>query len=287
MKKFLLLIGLFYTTVSFGQNHVSSNKTAQRAYAEAGKNISYRFYDKAIEQLKIAVQHDSRFAAAYQQLGDVSRKVRDYEAAKGYYQKVLEINPGFHPLTYFGLGESALNSGDYPAALSAFQKYLALPGIPASGKTMAEKYLRDAGFASEAIRHPVPFNPVNLGAGVNSPAQEYLPAITADEETLIYTRMSHNNEDFYLSVKKDDQWTRSVNLSQNINTSMYNEGAQCISPDGMYLFFTGCNRPDGAGSCDIYVARKQGSGWSKPHNLGAPVNSPGWDSQPSLSADGR
>lgn len=287
MKKFLLLIGLFYTTVSFAQNNASPNKAAQRAYAEAGKNISYRFYDKAIEQLKIAVRHDSRFAAAYQQLGDVSRKIRDYAGAREYYRKVLEIDPGFHHLTWFGLAESALNTGAYADAITHFKKYLTLPGIPESTRKLAEKYLRDAQFASEGVRRPVPFNPVNLGEGVNSPAQEYLPAVTADEETLIYTRMSANNEDFYRSVKEDGRWTRAQNLSPNINTTMYNEGAQCISPDGMYLFFTGCNRPDGAGSCDIYIARRQGKGWSKPFNIGAPVNSPGWDSQPSLSADGR
>ena len=44
----------------------------------------------------------------------------------------------------------------------------------------------------------------------------------------------------------------------SINTSL-NEGAQCISPDGMFLVFTACNRPDGKGSCDLYFSRKVGN----------------------------
>lgn len=287
MKKILLLVGLLCTSVSFAQNKLTSNKAAQRAYEEAGKNISYKFYEKAIDLLKVAVQQDDQFVAAYQQLGDVSRKLKDYENARQYYQKVLAINPSFQPITYFGLAESALNTGEYNTARTYFTKYLSFPNIPGPIKSLAEKYLRDADFALEGIKKPVPFNPINLGESINTTAQEYLPTVTADEETLIYTRMANNNEDFFKSVKKDERWTKSVYLSQSINTTMYNEGAQCISPDGMYLFFTGCNRPDGAGSCDIYIARREGKGWSKPFNIGAPVNSPGWDSQPSLSADGR
>lgn len=53
------------------------------------------------------------------------------------------------------------------------------------------------------------------------------------------------------------------------------------------MFFTGCNRPDGLGRCDIYLSRREGKGWSKPFNLGNPVNSGSWESQPSLSADGK
>jgi outer membrane protein OmpA-like peptidoglycan-associated protein len=51
--------------------------------------------------------------------------------------------------------------------------------------------------------------------------------------------------------------------------------------------FTACNRRDGYGSCDLYISYKNGQAWSKPQNLGAAINTPYWESQPTLSADGR
>src|SRR5690606_6032554 len=88
-------------------------------------------------------------------------------------------------------------------------------------------------------------------------------------------------------VKVQGEWTEAKSLGGAINTFEYNEGAQCISPDGNYLFFTGCNRPDGLGRCDIYISRWEDGEWSTPFNIGGPVNTPGWESQPSVSADGR
>ena len=41
------------------------------------------------------------------------------------------------------------------------------------------------------------------------------------------------------------------------------------------------------GRCDIYISKWEGNGWSKPFNIGGPVNTPGWESQPSISADSR
>ena len=139
----------------------------------------------------------------------------------------------------------------------------------------------------EAMAHPVAFKPVNLGPEINTADDEYLPTATADESTLIFTRKINNNEDFYKSVNRDGKWQTATYLSDQINTPQYNEGAQSISQDGKYLFFTGCNRPDGLGRCDIYVSQKKGNDWSKPFDLSPPVNSPAWESQPSISADGR
>jgi hypothetical protein len=41
------------------------------------------------------------------------------------------------------------------------------------------------------------------------------------------------------------------------------------------------------GGCDIYVTKLEGERWTKSYNLGGVFNSVSWDSQPSISADGR
>jgi flagellar motor protein MotB len=287
MKKLLLFLLICSGNFAFAQKTTSSsNKQAQRAYEMASQSVSSRFYDKAIEQLKQAVSIDHKFPAAHQQLGDIYRKLSDYKNARASYEKVIELDPDFIPLTYFGLGESELNTGDYANALIHLQKYSSFP-LQESSKKLVEKLIADCRFGLEAIKNPVNFQPVNLGASVNTKEQEYLPVVTADEKILIFTRQANRNEDFYRSTQADSIWTPSEPLSTAINTTVYNEGAQCISPDGMYMFFTGCNRPDGLGRCDIYLSKREGKNWSEPFNIGGPINTPGWESQPSLTADGK
>lgn len=265
----------------------SANKQAQKKYEEGKAALAYTLYEKALEEFKDAIKIDPAFAAAYQQSADIYKTLKQYEQAKLNYRKVLEIDPEFHSLTFLGLAESELNTGEYTSALQHFRNYASLPGVSEKNKALAAKYIADCEFSIIAMNKPVPFNPVNLGATINTDKDEYLPVVTADEETLIFTRMANNNEDFYTSKKLENKWNRAAFLSRNINTEEYNEGTQCISPDGMYLFFTGCNRPDGNGRCDIYVCKREGKDWSKPFNLGAPINTSGWESQPSISADGR
>ncbi len=43
----------------------------------------------------------------------------------------------------------------------------------------------------------------------------------------------------------------------------------------------------GKGSCDLFASEKEGSNWSKPFNMGAPINTGNWESQPSFSSDGK
>jgi len=271
------------------QGFISDNKQAQKSYESAGKYLGLNMFDKALAELENAVKQDGKFAAAYLQAGDIYRiKLQNYEKAKPAYRKALDINPNFDKRIYWGLGQSEFYTGNYSSALSLLKKYSEWPNLAEESKKQAAKYLADCEFSIQAVKMPVPYNPINLGSAINTTNNEYLPVVTADEEILVFTRnINKTNEDFYTSRKNGEQWQPSVYLSPNINTSTYNEGAQCISPDGMYLFFTGCNRPDGAGRCDIYVCKREGKDWSKPFNLGAPINTPGWESQPSISADGR
>ena len=72
----------------------------------------------------------------------------------------------------------------------------------------------------------------------------------------------------------------------HINT-INNEGAQTLSSGGNYMYFTACDRPGGLGSCDLYFSAFDNGKWSVPVNVGAPVNTQYWESQPSISADGK
>ena len=146
------------------------------------------------------------------------------------------------------------------------------------------------------MKRPVPFNPVSIGSSINTTDDEYWPSITADGQTLMFTRQSRNNffnsfgggtsqEDFYLSYLEDTGWGTSVNAGEPLNTKQ-NEGAQTLSSSGNYMYFTACDRPGGLGSCDLYFSAFNDGRWSHPYNLGPPVNAPSWESTPSISADG-
>ena len=152
----------------------------------------------------------------------------------------------------------------------------------------AEHDLKCIAFRREALANPVPFTPENLGSGVNSPDDEYLPTLTADGQTLIFTRYNRPAmaEDFCQSRKRDAQWGKAVRMAEPLN-SEENEGAGCISQDGRILYFTACGRKDGMGRCDLYISYRKEGGWSQPQNLGPAINSGGWESQPSLSIDGQ
>lgn len=268
-------------------NYSSNNKSATKAYEKALYFIDLNKYREANVELKNAIKEDANFIEAYLLLADVHRIFSDFTNAKVNYRKAFAINPDFAAERYFYLGEAELKTGDYHQAIESFNKYLGKGKPKENRKIITEKYIKDCEFSVKAVKKPVPFNPVNLGGNINTSYDEYMAALTTDENTIIFTRQINKNEDFYISHKVGGEWAKAEPLSENINTPVYNEGAQCISPDGQFLFFTGCNRPDGLGGCDIYVSQREGNNWSRPVNLGRPINTPGWESQPSLSSDGR
>lgn len=243
-------------------------------------------YDEAIGFLTSAVQTDPKFLEAQNQLADLLRLKKQYKPSVEHYLKVIAVDAEFNRAIYLNLGDEEVDIADYPNALIHLQKYLTYPGITPQKKQLAELLVADCQFSIDGMKHPVPFKPMNLGPEINGPNDEYFPVVTADESELIFTRKINGNEDFYHSTKVKGKWTPSVYLSDQINSPQYNEGAQSITQDGEYLFFTCCDRPSGLGSCDIYVAQKQGDSWGSPINLNSPINTRAWESQPSISADG-
>jgi Tol biopolymer transport system component len=144
---------------------------------------------------------------------------------------------------------------------------------------------------------------INLGTIVNSENEDYAPNISADGKILYFVS---NREGSALNFKKEpshDLWAAKKNNELdtvffkpfNIDTTttygnlgvntQLNEGTTSISADGKTLIFTGCNRVDGYGDCDLYITEIVNGTWQKPFNLGRNVNSDYWEAQPTITAD--
>ena len=285
--KILSLFFLLYFAVLRIDAQTSSVKKAQANYEKAQESLREDDFQQAVQLLQEVVKADPSFKFAFIQLGEINRRIKSFESAKSAYTSAIALGEPIDPRAYYGLAESSLRTGDYERGLlniSLFLKHYR--GSDEEFIKKANKYLRDCQFASKAVKLPVRYEPQNMGKEINSPNRDYSPTLTADGEQLIFCRNISDNEDFFVSYKSSGSWSTPLPLSNKINTSRFNEGAQSISPDGSYLFFTGCNRPDGLGRCDIYVSHKEGINWAEPFNLGAPVNTIYWDSQPAISPDG-
>lgn len=288
--KFLFAIISFYFFFGIEAHLIyaqlpSSNKKAQQAYEAANKNLRLQQTDLAISHLKKAVELDPNFATAYQQLGDIHRQREYYTQAISYYKSVLKLDPDLTPLTKYGLGESLLNEGRYQEALAYLQDY-SKNNLSEKSRMQIDKYIADCLFSINYTDRSV-VRLQKLPPAINTSDDEYFPKLTADNKTIVFTRKVNNQENFFESELRSNNWSDAKKLTGKINSEAFNEGAHCISPDGKYLFFTGCNRPNGMGSCDIYVSKKENGEWGTPHNLGAPINTKGWESQPAISADGK
>ncbi|MBI3884068.1 MAG: PD40 domain-containing protein [Sphingobacteriales bacterium] len=181
-------------------------------------------------------------------------------------------------------------AGRFTDALNATNTFLTLDKLNKKSIQAAEYRKSTYQFAIEyQQQHPAngyTFNPQNLGDSINSANLEYFPSLTIDGKQLVFTRRIAHDEDFYESNLIDGKWSNAKPLSGHVNTTL-NEGAQNISQDGEWIIFTGCNYPEGQGSCDLYISYKTKNGWSEAENLGALINTDYWESSPSLSPDKR
>lgn len=309
LKIYIMLLFLALLTVVQGQEYSTQNKKAIKLYERAMETLYQGKNDAAINGLEQALQEDDGFLEAHLVLADLmsnidlasmeengepSRHYRD--EAKRHYRAVVESKRDFFAPAWVNLGKLELYDRNYDEAIKCFETYLELDKRESETELDAKRGLKIARFRKEALAHPVPFNPQNLGAAVNSRDDEYLPSLTADGQTLVFTRRfprkatttanTKEEEDLYVSTLNNGQWSRAERMPEPVN-STDNEGAQCISQDGRIMFYTACNRNDGGGRCDLYMCVNKSGRWSKPRNLGSAVNSGAWEGQPTFSIDGR
>lgn len=117
---------------------------------------------------------------------------------------------------------------------------------------------------------------------------ESTASITPDGKTIYFASDrigGHGGLDIYrIERKSDGTWTAPINLGPEVNTAA-NEDAPFIHPDQQTLFFTS-DGPRSMGGRDIFKTMLVNGKWTRPENMGYPVNTTANDNYFTLIADG-
>ena len=292
-----LLVFLILVPQLRAQNHGSGSKKALKSFQQARRCFETGDLNCTEEALRKAIKADANFIEAYQMMAQICFDQGRVEEAIQWYSTTLEIDPEGNPEGYRLLAGLVLYTGDYDRSLGLIERYLDFPPAAAKNRKEAEAVKQKCLFAMEAVKNPVPFEPVNLGDAVNSEYSEYWPSLSVDEKILMFTVMLpgvapsgedklYLQEDFFYCLQSEGSWTARVNAGGPLN-SPDNEGAQSMTADGSTLWFTACNRRDGQGMCDLYFSTLENGQWSVPTNAGSPLNTRYSEKHPAISADGR
>ncbi len=289
-----LLMSLVLPAITKAQVPLSTkNKKAIELYVEADNYRVRGQFNQAISLLQQAIEKDKSFSEAYFRLGVTFKMMRDLDRSTKSYEAglYLTVDQKKQKGYFFELGDNYLQVGNYEKARDFLTRYLDSEMLNRVKVDQAALWKRTTEYAIKNKRNISGFVPRPLGDTVNCFPMQYFPVLTADEQELIFTRRlgESNEDDEDLVISKKDSlghWQKPESISPNVN-SEFNEGTCSISADGRQLIFTSCLGRKGFGNCDLFQSLKVGGIWSQPLNMGPQINSAAWESQPSLSADGR
>lgn len=282
---------------SQAQSHrlTSTNKKAVKYYKQAEAFYVQRNYAEAETALVKSLQKDDDFIEAMFLLGDIYREQYKYLDAIASYEKAVAANPEFFPAAIYFLGDLYLEENQYDNAINAYKRFLKIEGTSHETILLAKFGYEKAIFRKEAIQNPVVDNIDRLDTNINSVQKEYINYVDTEEEYLVFTikdsgplgvLSSTIHEYFMESRKVNGIWQKPTKLEIPA-TGRLDRGGMSLSFDGKQMYFTGCNWPGGTGRCDIYTSRLVSGKWQKPSQMPKGINSTSWDSQASISADGR
>lgn len=146
--------------------------------------------------------------------------------------------------------------------------------------------------------------PQSLGRTINSRLSEAVFAVSADENQLLlygnYTGSLGKGDIFY-STRTAQGWSEVKPFPEPVNSPNHDVDA-FLTSDGKAMLFvsdragtlgTQAGKGDSLlhgdywGNTDIFISMREGSGWSKPVNLGSVINTPFAERTPFLHPDGK
>jgi outer membrane protein OmpA-like peptidoglycan-associated protein len=270
----------------------SASKKAEKYFSEAKEARKDRKDIQTIKNLILkAAEEDSSWAEPWLFLGDAARIKSDFKTMKMAYARLIEICPDADAAAYYHLGTYLYDTRNYDESVKYLKGFLDFGSDKEEWNKESETLL----FRAKMIASPVPFNPQPL-KGVSTHDPEYLAVISPDQDFCFFTRRfdeirrgsltPQSVEKFMVSRKQPDGgYDKGEPMPSPFNLSATNnEGGATVSKDNRFIYFTRNEN----GNFDIFYSEMIKGKWSEITSLGSQVNDPRqWDSQPSLSSDGK
>jgi len=204
-----------------------------------------------------------------------------------YLEEAYRLKPEVDPDIDYFLGLALQANFHFYRAIEHFKKYktknkkLAL---------IADHKIRECHLGDSLMANPVLCVIKVLEWPINSPYQDYGPALPADESELVFTSARDTSkfdkknrlifEDVVWSKKEGGGWAVPQVISPKINDT-FHDAVTYLSPDGktIFLYYE-------KGNGDIYTSSFDGKEWSSPVSMGPEINTVSWETSGCLSPDG-
>ena len=288
MKRLALIILSLLPLLTLGQTELHSRKKkAIEEYLEARSLLVLGQNAEATPLLVSAIRRDKSFDEAIMSLMQVYLNTNQKTLALNLYSNSKEeVEQPFQARLTYDLAKFLWSEGNYELA-KQFADQISPPIYNTRQNDLA-LLVASIDFALKAKMPEQNILFEDLLPKMNLFDMQYFPSLDASGQLIFTARDKRWGGDEQIMRVRDSAgvWGMPQPIAERINSSK-NEGTAAISADGKTLVFTGCNRKNNIGGCDLYVSYKENGEWPEPTLLPKTVNTPYWESQPSLSSNGQ
>lgn len=288
MKNNFLIVFLLCSLTSFSQKEIKANN-----------NYDKLAYIDAIDIYEGVAEKGYKSKDLFQNLGNAYYFNGLLDKAKGWYDKLFDLNVDVEPEYYFRYSQSLKSVKDYNKADKMMEKFFEL-----TNDYRGEMYIKNKMYLTEIVDQLDKYKIED--AGINSKDSDYgsyffnkkMYFVTSRKPTKLkrnIDKWTNQNYSNLMSVEFDSN-LRAVYIDEEtdeINTK-YHESSLVFTKDGETVYFTRNNFNNGKVGYDkdktvllkIYKATLKNKKWSKITEL--PFNNNNYNvAHPTLSSDGK
>jgi len=256
--------------------------------------FGYKRLDPLPTQSEVEEYYKKEFYVSYNNFNDsdlsVQQKEKDFFDLR--WERTLEVSKDFFgsykekraPLdAYFVLGNAYRVNGDLDKAIATYNKFKSL--LTEKNKMLNSNFIDQEISACKnakvLIKNPKHFIKQNLGDLVNIASINFRPAVSEDENTLVYTSKFGEDNIIYFSKKEKGFWTPPIDITSIIGSNKDCESA-FLNSDGTELYLYKHDAFIG----NIYMTRFENGQWGKIQKLNKNINTKYYESHACISHDG-